>query len=581
MTVSLFLPYQTVSDATLIDRGFRALEWFFKLFDSALIASFTVGLSLEFGQGNITKISRFSTMMLQKFHFAVFVALLYTFIGMAGAELAIPLVRQRQERMRIIDKYYREYITLAQKYIEQEQYELGIVYAKNAQALNPRAGEPSDLQQQAENALAADPGPVQVQKISGESPDRQSILRAQGQYSTEELLRRAEDSFELANWFDAHYFSELALMGAELDDADIQRMRDISKNAWERLSIPGVFIDTDARKLYQTKKAGYTALLEGKSLDAYYIFHDLYEAYPNDNDVTRYLVLATQQVQSSYFFLDEITDLPYFETIRDVYFSLSRDDGGQDILFCRGITALEDSGGFIQYLRLFVINSYDQNGQFIKSIQAPYAKLFEMRTADLPLELKKALKLDPKIQNIPCVLLEGVDRDSKGVVSAPEYMSGSEQIPHQNTLYLNLPYEDLLQIITVCEGVERISMPELYRFIPNAPKYGFSSEVLLQVLISRLCYPFILVILFLVFAIFAWNYRANHGQLFKIAWLIILPALTGVNYFILEIVLYLEKLLNYTFIGIFHNHALFAVAGVLTLFIIGLSVRFLSLRSLE
>jgi hypothetical protein len=303
------------------------------------------------------------------------------------------------------------------------------------------------------------------------------------------------------------------------------------------------------------------ALLSGDSITAYYIFHELQKTHPKETDVDRYSVLAEQMLLTSYFFIDEITDLPYFETASDVCFSLARSDGGQDIVFIHGITSLKNTGGLVQYFRLLRINSYDKDGGFLRSIEAPYAKLIEFQDGR------------------PYIILEGLDRDKEGVISAPIYTPAPGDGVTANTLLLNLPYEDLLQIIEASSGGETMSIPSLYAFIPKAALYGFSSEVFLQTLMSRLCYPFVLIILFIVFAIFAWNYRIGKEQSFKLSWLIILPILTGVIYFVLRGTVYLEKIFNYVLIGLFPFYAPAMFIAFFSLFILGLSFRFLALRS--
>jgi hypothetical protein len=230
-------------------------------------------------------------------------------------------------------------------------------------------------------------------------------------------------------------------------------------------------------------------------------------------------------------------------------------------VFIHGITALKNTGGLVQYFRLFRISSYDRYGGLLQSIQVPYAKVIETE------------------EGKPFVILAGLDRDNEGVISAPVYTPARGDSMTSHSMFLNLPYEDLLQIIEASSGPETMPIPSLYSFIPKASLYGFSSEVFLQTLMSRLCYPFVLIILFLIFAILAWNYRIERTQSVSFRWLFILPVLTAVIYFVLQATVYLEKIINYALISLFPAYAPALFIVIFALFILGISFRFLALHS--
>jgi hypothetical protein len=564
--VSLSMPYPDFPKVTISGRFMRSLEWFFEMLPTALIAAFIVGVSLEFGHTDVKKLPRFSSLMFAKYRFVLILSLVFIFLSLFAVELGSPLVRQRQEGVAARQKFFDEYLGLAQKYIDQENYELGLIYVQEARILFPDSEEAGDLYNLAESKFAA--AEAQIRR-SAPSPAAQTALPStltlpeDVQYTGEELIQKAQNSFDQGDWFDAHYFAELAIAGATISGQEHTLMRRISEDAWQRLSSPEIFKNDEASALFLRKKEGYTALIGGDFLKAYYLFYNLNELHPRDNDVIHYYEEAIQQVRERYFFLDEVSELAAFETAHDAYFALARPDGGRDIVYCRGITEMKDTGGTVQYLRQFNLSSYDRYGIFEKSIEAPYVKLIE------------------NSGNTPLIMLVGIDRNKEGIMSQPVYTFAdpAKESPDNIFLYLNLSYDNLSRILDASAGAERMSLPSLYRFVPLASQYGFSSEVYLQALLLRLCYPFILLILYLAYAILAWNYRLGRAQIFKFHWLVMLPVLTGVVYFLLECIRYVVKLLNYSFIGMFSTSAIFAAAGVMIGMIIILSVRFLSLRS--
>ena len=58
--------------------------------------------------------------------------------------------------------------------------------------------------------------------------------------------------------------------------------------------------------IFSIKRKGYSALIRGDSLIAYYIFLDLWNKNPYDPDISRYYTLSKEALLNQYFFLDEI-----------------------------------------------------------------------------------------------------------------------------------------------------------------------------------------------------------------------------------------------------------------------------------
>jgi hypothetical protein len=183
--------------------------------------------------------------------------------------------------------------------------------------------------------------------------------------------------------------------------------------------------------------------------------------------------------------------------------------------------------------------------------------------------------------NNPYIILVSVDRTIQGVVSAPVYTSASGETFAESALLLDMPYKDLLEIIQAVDGLDTMPIPWLLQFSFKAAQYGFSSETFLQIFMTRLCFPFVLFILCLVFSILAWNYRRGMGQIFTFPQIIILPVLTCIIYFFQQASLYLVKLMNCSMIAVLQIRAVPVILGALALMIAGLIFRFMLLRTTE
>ena len=238
------------------------------------------------------------------------------------------------------------------------------------------------------------------------------------------------------------------------------------------------------------------------------------------------------------------------------------------------------TGGFIQYLRDFSLFSFDSEGSLLYSFTVPYAKM-----SALPLEYTDSdfqeymISLGEK-KIVPYILLESADRMFDGRFISPVFSDNeSGSVTHLNHYILSLPYNDFVQICESSRGAKVMPLMTLFRFANKASLYGFSTEVYFQSLISRLTYPLILLIVFVITASLSWNYRLNGTLLFKFVWLFTLPFFTFIAYIILDTVLYLINLLYYVLFAFIGVLSLPAAVIVLVIFLFLSTVYFTALRA--
>ena len=109
--------------------------------------------------------------------------------------------------------------------------------------------------------------------------------------------------------------------------------------------------------------------------------------------------------------------------------------------------------------------------------------------------------------------------------------------------------------------------------ISKAEDYGYSPEVFSQVLLNRLFYPLFLLLIFVILAILAWNYRLNENMYFKATWLFIFPVIAVICQFFNLFITKMYKLFNYGLLGFFGSTGAIlwgAVILTVALFIVSL-----------
>lgn len=446
-----------------------------------------------------------------------------------------------------------------------------------------------------------------------------------------ELIEKSKAAADKKEWLNAHYWATLAVTACSGTDTNLEAAKAAANTAWNELSNPVPFDNSDKNIFFAQKKNGYEQLVKGDNLKAYYIFSQLSassDEHASDPDVQQYLAIAKERVESQYFFLDETENIKDVESTRNIYFALPYSDGTFDVFYIRGIATMKQTGGMVRYLDGLNVISYDRNGKFIKAMSVDYAKMLEESASVFSDEQKNALGISDKVKTVPYIQLQAVDRKTEGVVGKPVYTYAVTDLPNEVadkiadvswfklkkeemlknrksfssvdrdaaaaekiadvfapaspetvTLLLPMPYDDFDLLNEASYGASYMSFIPLVKFVPKSISYGYSEEVYTQNLVRRGAYPLFLLILFVFAAAFAWNYRLGERQLFKFKWLFFFPVFTAVMYILLECCLYLYTLLNYVFVGTCGPFALLVAFIVYVVIFIAVSIHFVSRRS--
>jgi hypothetical protein len=573
---------------TLLDNAIRnytflrGLGWFFKILPAVLISGFMIGCAIQWKSNTEDSREKFSPGMLKRYKHILLIGVLITCVLTFVAEVFLPATERRQIQAEQNPALLAKYTTLCNEALATNHPMLAWQYAEQAYAIYPKKPEVADLYKRAGDAKEL------YSSVAKETPVEtieHPIEEQDTGYTIKQLVDKSKKAADEKKWFESHYWATLAITACSGTDTNLSAATDAANTAWNNLNNPVAFDTTEQKKFYDRKKEGYSLLMSGDNLQAYYIFTELSTNYPSDPDVAHYFEISKERVEAQYFFIDEVADLKKVETKRNIYFSLPYSDGSRDIVYINGDVSLSQAGNVIRYLDGLTIVSYNKDGMLIKKMYVPYAKMIEEPTAVFGEEQKNVLGITKKVKSVPYIQLQSVDRTTKGVVCKPQYQyplsSQSWFVAPQEESYLILPmpYSDFSLLDEASAGAKQMSYMSLIGFVTKSTLYGYSQEVFSQSLVQRGVYPLFLLILIVFAAAFAWNYRVGEKDLFRFSWLLLFPVFSFVVYILIQCCQYILTLLNYVFVGTCGSYALLVAFIVYVLLFFIVTMIFMARRS--
>ena len=540
---------ELISSSIRVYRLDRTLLLFYTYIPCVLFTGFLVGFAVVFGRSPEGSANRFSPAMFTRYKTVVLSALGVVVVLTAVTQILRPVTISNLNRLEYQPFLFREYMNIANDAMQKDNPALAYLYADRAALIDPNSIEAAALKHDAE--IAREDKETESEPVVTEKPE---VADTEG-WSVYRLLQESKKAAEEGKWFNSHYYAELAVQASTPDDINLPEAKMAAAEAWNKLSDMDKIGDAQMQDFFARKKAGYVALMNKETLKAYYIFNTLSTTNGTiaaDPDVRRYLALAKQQLGKQYFFIDETYNLQKFENIHSMHFSVCGPDNMKYIVLIRGVTDIKSEGNLIRYLRGLTVYSFDAAGSLTGSMTVPYAKMMAEPVSFFQKTDQKQFGLTPDLKNVPYILLKSVDRKKEGIVIGPEYRTAEDEITedHADVLVLPMPYDDFGLIADSSNGPAQMEFFSLMQFFPKAVEYGYAGEVYGEEFTERILYPFVLLILLVFTACFAWNYRIGKEQVFKFKWIFTLPFFSLFIYFILNCIEYMFKILNFTLGGL-------------------------------
>ena len=366
---------------------------------------------------------------------------------------------------------------------------------------------------------------------------------------------KAQEAYEKKEWFNAHYFAETGIALATPKDPNLEALKKISNSAWNNLSEYHNLEKNEDQQQFDKKYEGYLALVQKDDLKAYYLFKQLYMSsrqMQSDPDVKFYLEIAENRVNEKSFFIDETFELESFENANDIYFACNYKDGTKDLVYFKGMTCVEETGNSVQYLRDLTIITIDNEGNFYRKMNVPYAKVLPVSVKNIPPSVKQLMGIEDDVESIPYLMLKSIERERENSEVFPVYTYSDGSVGNKpEYLLLSMPYEHFLMLENFKNNVTSIPLPQLLKLAKISEQYGFLEEMFTQSCLDRLFYPIWILILFLLISTFAWNNRVGSGQYFKLTWVFAFPEFLVISYVFYKLSMFIFKLINFTLLGVF------------------------------
>ena len=543
----------------------RGLLCFAEALPALVFCSFMVGWAIEFGATAGENGHALHSEIFSHFGRVMASSIFLVLVLSLAREVAVPVLSFQQRRDEELPQIFKEYKSVAESSFAQGDMELACEYAMKALEIHHNDGRMLFVYDHSAAALDA-------MKFASDDEGADAVRPPAdgdeaGQETVPTLLQKSQEAAEKEKWFESHYYAMLAVELCDETDLNRAQAQLLAADAWNNLQEPLVsdMDENEEQRLYRQKKAAYFLLTNGDDLGAYYKFLEILDNFEQaqfDPDVVQFMKIATDRVLRQNFFIDEVANLRKFETITDVCFSVPVTDGAKEVVFIKGITPIRDGGNMVQYLRGFSIYTFDKNGAFQQSVFAPYAKMLVEPVSTFDAATKRKFGISDALVNVPLIMLNGVDRMDKTKMSPPVFSSAEPKAQLDSRLILPISADDFTLACDASTGADNLSLLSLAAVVKNARHFGYSAEIFGSTLVTRLNYPILLLIIFVILATAAWNYRLERGQMFRFMWVFLMPFATLFLYFAYKSLLYFLKILNFV---LFSSFGFYAIAGSLLL----------------
>lgn len=534
----------------IICRGFL---YFLRILPAVFCSAEIIAFSVHFGADSKKAQMRFSPIIMRHFRIVMIVSLVLVSLTALGREVAAPVLQEKKERAENAPRLLSEYIRLGNECLNEENYILAHRYGSQVLRIRPSSQEGKELIDKSEAVIKA------IRKITPadvKTPAETQSIEEIGEETVASLINKSKIAAEKGNWFNSHYYAQLALSAGTDKDINIDEVRRLASVAWNKLQSINVEEKTNDQILFEKKRKAYKALAEGDNIDAYYQFLGIAAediTWSSDPDVNQFLKIAESRVLKQCFFIDETEKLEAFEYYTDVYFTVKRASGMTDVVYIRGITPMENTGGMVEYLRGLTITTFGKSGNFVKSLRVPYAKMMSMDANLFDTETKERLEIPENAKRIPYILLESIDRSKREIRISPEYEFSDSVHPNQQTkpnfTVLSMPSKDFKTACEMKDGAERMSLASLVDAAGKADSLGYCREVEGAFLIRRVTFPLVMLVILVFLSGVAWNFRTMEEQLFKFRWIVIVPVCTAACDVLIQIVATLNTLAGFALVS--------------------------------
>jgi hypothetical protein len=389
----------------------------------------------------------------------IIVFLLSTLLYTVLAEIVQPGFYRREEKRAALTELARDFEQTAQQRYKNDDFREAKRFLDYYLQIDSTSAEMNELKASVEEQLQDEIRQQQEQKSGQPVVNRE--------YTPEEMVTLARNYYESEDFYSAHYYATLAY---QINNA-LEEAQQVAESAWEKIQERGNNKRTrEETLLYNRKQSGYTELLHGDPVKAYYIFKSLARDYPRDPDVQKYLSESRKKLQNVAFFRKEIEEAIPTAGHAHIGFINTTDASVREFVYIDRYTVTRSGTYFFETEVL----GLKKDGSKAYHYRAPYGSLLEGKISFLCLEENQEVYYKPS-----SLLAE----KSTG---APTQLALSPSVSH-------------LSLFQVEENFAELGLPQLWGLDEVFEQHGFPSLPVRTEFLFRL----VVIFSFFVLSLFA------------------------------------------------------------------------------
>lgn len=454
----------------------------------------------------------------------VLALLILTVLYSVAEEGLLPMLYRNEEDFQYRSDLGSEFLAEAEAALDEQDYRKAREMLDLYLSVDPANQSVRDTLNTVEGELL-----VRQRDVDEQEERVQEELRREDALS---LIRRAEAYLEEADYYSAHYYATLA---RKLDPNRKEAQR-IAAKAWQEISDMQPSQEAmEEAAFHARKRNGYTALMQGDAIRAYYIYRELFEDHPLDPDVQRYFARSREAVRQISFFHDEAEQILVLPGRRNITFVNTLGQESVELVFFEKLVTVAE-GSFVRNIEALAI---DADGQVLYHFTAPYGKFVGDHV------------------NMRCI-----DRTDEAAAYLPTYHTGSRPEELRYLIAVRPSVSDIEDYAIGQQQTHQASIARLWRMARIMGSYGMRPEPIQGALLFRAVRPFTFMILSIFAVGVGWRLRSRYGRRPPIPTLLLVPLLP----FVLHLVTVAYGYWNQVLFGFLLLSAGFVVSALLFLF---------------
>lgn len=314
-----------------------------------------------------------------------------------------------------------------------------------------------------------------------------------------ELLEMAEGFYEREDYFSAHYYADLAYK-LNPDRRDAQRL---AARAREMIASKDLSkLEMEEKLLFERKREGYEYFVNEEYYQAYRVFRELEDRYPQDADVASYLEKSEERLSWESFFLEEAEQIDMLPGATELLFLNHDREDEREIVYIGKLAGI-DAGIFCKDIE--VLRFGDQG--LLYHYYVPYGKL---RDGMLNLHGVSRLSGDRRTVDRGSGRASGESRET-----VPRYLSGAIRLRQERLPYMLALRPTLEQLPTLSGGsaasASKASLGffSLWQARRQIGSFGYIETTVSGEILRRMLLPFSFLVLCLLSVAIGWRFQVR------------------------------------------------------------------------